>query len=91
MSSADRVSVIAEPLALDPAMTSAAARQTRVQEMLELVRLPVRLAGVFPHELTAGEQKRVGMARAWRRGPISWSSTNRPPRWTSASAPRSST
>lgn len=56
--------LIAEPLALDPAMSSAAARQARVQEMLDLVRLPVRLAGVFPHELTAGEQKRVGMARA---------------------------
>jgi ABC-type microcin C transport system duplicated ATPase subunit YejF len=28
------------------------------------VRLPAKLATSFPHQLTAGEQKRVGMARA---------------------------
>lgn len=56
--------LIAEPLALDPSMSDADARQVRVREMLDLVRLPARLADVFPHELTAGEQKRVGMARA---------------------------
>lgn len=56
--------LIAEPLALDPSISSAAARQARALEMLDLVRLPARLAEVFPHELTAGEQKRVGMARA---------------------------
>lgn len=56
--------LIAEPLALDPTIRSAEDRRARVNEMLEAVRLPARLAGVFPHDLTAGEQKRVGMARA---------------------------
>ena len=56
--------LIAEPLALDPEMASPAACRARVLKMLDLVHLPARLAGVFPHELTAGEQKRVGMARA---------------------------
>jgi len=56
--------LIAEPLALDPTMTSPTARKARVLEMLDLVRLPARLAEAYPHALTAGEQKRVGMARA---------------------------
>lgn len=56
--------LIAEPLALDPEFAAGSAREARVREMLDLVRLPAWLADVFPHELTAGEQKRVGMARA---------------------------
>ncbi|MGR3198302.1 MAG: ATP-binding cassette domain-containing protein [Paracoccus sp. (in: a-proteobacteria)] len=56
--------LISEPLSLDETVRSAADRRSRVLEMLEAVRLPKTLAKVFPHELTAGEQKRVGMARA---------------------------
>ncbi|MBA4799683.1 MAG: ABC transporter ATP-binding protein [Rhizobiales bacterium] len=56
--------LIAEPLGLDPTITSVADRRKRVLDMLELVRLPAKLATSFPHQLTAGEQKRVGMARA---------------------------
>ncbi|PZQ50040.1 MAG: ABC transporter ATP-binding protein [Rhodovulum sulfidophilum] len=56
--------LVAEPLALDPALASPAAKRARVREMLDLVRLPARVAAAFPHQLTAGEQKRVGMARA---------------------------
>jgi len=56
--------LISEPLALDPDLSTASARRARVLEMLDLVRLPARLAEVYPHEMTAGEQKRVGMARA---------------------------
>lgn len=56
--------LIGEPLALDPTVTGSADRQKRVLEMLDLVRLPAKLAKVYPHQLTAGEQKRVGMARA---------------------------
>lgn len=56
--------LVAEPLALDPTVRSAEDRRARVAEMLEAVRLPARLAETFPHDLTAGEQKRVGMARA---------------------------
>lgn len=39
-------------------------RVKRVHRSLEMVGLPSRLAELYPHELTAGEQKRVGMARA---------------------------
>lgn len=42
----------------------AAERLRRVHEMLELVNLSARYSDLFPHELTAGEQKRIGMARA---------------------------
>ncbi|TPE49290.1 ATP-binding cassette domain-containing protein [Amaricoccus solimangrovi] len=56
--------LVGEPLGLDPEMAGAEARRARVREMLELTRLPARLAEAYPHELTAGEQKRVGMARA---------------------------
>ena len=56
--------LIGEPLALDPLMSGAAEKQKRVQEMLDLVGLSSRLASVYPHQLTAGEQKRVGIARA---------------------------
>lgn len=56
--------LVGEPLALDRTITSAALRRKRVLEMLDLVRLPARLAAAYPHQLTAGEQKRVGMARA---------------------------
>lgn len=56
--------LISEPLALDDSVRSAADRRSRVREMLEAVRLPKDLAKAFPHELTAGEQKRIGIARA---------------------------
>jgi peptide/nickel transport system ATP-binding protein len=47
---------------LDP-MTRAE-RGRRIAGLLEAVHLPASLADAFPHELTAGEQKRVGVARA---------------------------
>lgn len=56
--------LVGEPLSLDPTVTGAASRRKRVLEMLDLVRLPARLVTAYPHQLTAGEQKRVGMARA---------------------------
>jgi ABC-type microcin C transport system duplicated ATPase subunit YejF len=39
-------------------------RERRIATLLESVRLPSSLASAFPHELTAGEQKRIGIARA---------------------------
>jgi ABC-type glutathione transport system ATPase component len=55
--------LISEPLALDESMPSRA-RTARVMELLDLVGLPKKLGLAYPHELTAGEQKRVGIARA---------------------------
>jgi peptide/nickel transport system ATP-binding protein len=55
--------LIAEPLELDPRM-SRTDRARRVRELLDMVQLPAKLAGAYPHQLTAGEQKRIGIARA---------------------------
>ncbi|RUZ70425.1 ABC transporter ATP-binding protein, partial [Mesorhizobium sp. M7A.F.Ca.US.006.01.1.1] len=55
--------LLAEPLRLEPGITKAA-KIARVRELLGLVQLPTKLADSYPHELTAGEQKRIGIARA---------------------------
>ncbi|WP_414474737.1 dipeptide ABC transporter ATP-binding protein [Microvirga sp. M2] len=55
--------LIGEPLELDSRM-SRADRARRVRELLDMVRLPAKLAVAYPHQLTAGEQKRIGIARA---------------------------
>jgi len=55
--------LIAEPLRLDPTLSREAADR-RVRQLIDLVRLPAAIAEVYPHQLTAGEQKRVGIARA---------------------------
>ncbi len=60
--------LIAEPLALQ-ADLSRHDRAARVRALLDLVQMPARLAAVYPHELTAGEQKRVGIARALATSP----------------------
>ncbi len=60
--------LIAEPLQLDPSMDRRA-RERRVKELLDLVHLPLSLADAYPHQLTAGEQKRIGIARALATGP----------------------
>ncbi|MDF2997126.1 MAG: transporter related protein [Xanthobacteraceae bacterium] len=60
--------LIAEPLQLDPSMDRRD-RERRVRELLDLVHLPMSLADAYPHQLTAGEQKRIGIARALATGP----------------------
>jgi len=55
--------LVAEPLRLDPTLDRAATDK-RVRELIDLVQLPANIADVYPHQLTAGEQKRVGIARA---------------------------
>jgi peptide/nickel transport system ATP-binding protein len=60
--------LIAEPLELDPRM-SRTDRARRVRELLDMVQLPAKLAGAYPHQLTAGEQKRIGIARALATNP----------------------
>lgn len=55
--------LIAEPLKLGEPL-SRSQTQDRVMELLDLVGIAQSKADVYPHELTAGEQKRVGIARA---------------------------
>ncbi|WP_296185722.1 ATP-binding cassette domain-containing protein [Pseudomonas sp. UBA1879] len=55
--------LIAEPLKLGDPLTRSE-KDARVLELLDLVGIARAKADVYPHELTAGEQKRVGMARA---------------------------
>jgi len=60
--------LIGEPMALGPRLTSQQ-RAAEIARLLDLVHLPRRLASLYPHQLTAGEQKRVGIARALATGP----------------------
>lgn len=55
--------LIEEPLRL-LASTTRREREKRVHALLEMVGLHAALAKAYPHQLTAGEQKRVGIARA---------------------------
>jgi peptide/nickel transport system ATP-binding protein len=55
--------LIAEPLGLIPEIIDEE-RDERVRELLGMVHLSVELSKRYPHQLTAGEQKRVGIARA---------------------------
>jgi len=60
--------LIAEPLRLDRTLGKVE-RARRVKELLDMVHLAPRLADRYPHEITAGEQKRVGIARALATNP----------------------
>ena len=55
--------LVAEPLKLGEPLTRTA-KEARVMKLLDLVSISRTKADVYPHELTAGEQKRVGVARA---------------------------
>jgi peptide/nickel transport system ATP-binding protein len=54
---------IAEPLDIHRVGTRSD-RRARVEELLELVGLPSRIADRYPHELSGGQRQRIGVARA---------------------------
>lgn len=54
---------IVEPIRLTKTM-SAAERDGRVRELLDLVGLSAGSIGLYPHQMSAGELQRVGIARA---------------------------
>ncbi len=55
--------IIAEPLVINEPL-DAAARRHRVVELLDVVGLPERSVGLFPHEFSGGQRQRIAIARA---------------------------
>jgi oligopeptide/dipeptide ABC transporter ATP-binding protein len=60
---------IAEPLLTYERRMTRQQRQTRVREMMEKVGLDPNMINRYPHELSGGQNQRVGIARAMILGP----------------------
>jgi oligopeptide transport system ATP-binding protein len=60
---------IAEPLKIFQPQLDAKARQLRIAEMLARVGLEPAMAARYPHEFSAGQCQRIGIARAMILGP----------------------
>jgi len=54
---------------LTPGRRSRAGLAHRIEELLDLVRLPVRVGGLYPNDLSGGERQRVAIARAMATNP----------------------
>jgi peptide/nickel transport system ATP-binding protein len=57
------IDIVAEPLRLQR-IGSRPEQRHRAQALLEEVGLPLRSAGLYPHEFSGGQRQRIGLARA---------------------------
>ena len=56
--------ILAGPLKLHGIVQGEAEARRRVAELLDIVNLPARAAGRFPHEFSGGQRQRISIARA---------------------------
>jgi ABC-type oligopeptide transport system ATPase subunit len=56
-------SIVAEPLVINSDLDGPA-RRRRVAELLDVVGLPERAGGLYPHEFSGGQRQRIAIARA---------------------------
>ena len=57
-------SIISDPIRVNYRGMSAAQRQEKIEDIMELCGIPPRLYNAYPHEMDGGRRQRVGLARA---------------------------